>query len=278
MEHSDDKQKSILGVYREEIARYPLLTFEQELRLAEKIEAGDKDARQSMINANLRLVLKMAAAYKVPGVNLLDLVQEGNMGLMKAVDRYDYRKNVRFCTYASWWIKQSISRYLSEKSNFIRLPYRKKEFLGRIQSFIKSYISEYQKSPSINEIAEALNSKYKEILFIMNYLDTPVSLYSSTSTENGVLMDFLEDGNYEPEGRILKEYKKQAVQDEIHKLEKREREVIRYRYHFINGKKHTLKHIAQRLGVSPETVRQIEMRALKKLKEGSEELRDYMYS
>ena len=274
---TDTSYDSSMKFYLEEISRYKLLTFEQEMDLAEKIAAGDMNARQRLINSNLRLVVKLARAYKVSGVSLQDLIQEGNLGLIKAAERYDYHKKVRFCTYAAWWIKQAITRFLTDRSRSIRLPYRKEEALRHIQEFIMTFSSDQMRSPSLKEISEGTGVKYSDVVSVMEFANNPVSLYSETNIDNGTLIDFIEDSNYNPDIELFKKCAEEETRESISRLKEKERAIIRYRYNFIDGKKHTLKTIGEYMGISPETVRQIEIRALKKLKDQSADLKEYMY-
>jgi len=273
---TDTSSSSSFKFYLEEISRYKLLTFEEEISLAERIAEGDERARQKMINSNLRLVVKMARSYQISGVSLMDLIQEGNLGLIKAAERYDFRKNVRFCTYAAWWIKQAITRFLTDRSRSIRLPYRKEESLRHIQDFIHTFGVEKKRSPSLTEIAEGTKIKYNDVVSIMEFTAIPVSLYTETNIENGSLIDLIEDANYSPDGELFKKCAEQDTWASLEKLKKNERDIIKYRYNFVDGKKHTLKTIGQTMGISPETVRQIEIRALKKLREQSSELKEYI--
>ncbi|MDC7236051.1 MAG: RNA polymerase sigma factor RpoD/SigA [Spirochaetales bacterium] len=275
---TDTSYDPSLKFYLDEISRYPLLTFEQEVELAEKIAGGDEAARQKMINSNLRLVVKMARSYQISGVSLMDLVQEGNMGLIKAAERYDYRKNVRFCTYAAWWIKQAITRYLTDRSRSIRLPYRKEESLRHIQDFVHQFNVEHKRSPSLKEISEGTKVKYNDVVSIMEFSSNPVSLYAETNIENGSLIDILEDDSYNPDGELFRKCAEEDTRESLYKLKENERNIIRYRYNFVDGKKHTLKTIGEEMGISPETVRQIEIRALKKLKEEASDLKEYMFA
>lgn len=274
---TDTSYDSSFKFYLDEISRYQLLTFEEEVELAEKIADGDEAARQRMINSNLRLVVKMARGYQISGVSLMDLIQEGNLGLIKAAERYDFRKNVRFCTYAAWWIKQAITRYLTDRSRSIRLPYRKEEALRHIQDFMHHFNIEHKRSPSLHEISDGTKVKYNDVVSIMEFSSNPISLYAETNIENGTLMDILVDDNYNPDGELFKKCAEQDTRDSLYKLKDNERNIIRYRYNFVDGKKHTLKTIGEQMGISPETVRQIEIRALKKLKEEAPELKEYMF-
>ena len=273
---TDTSYDSSLKFYLDEISRYKLLSFEEEIDLAEKIAGGDEAARRKMINSNLRLVVKMARSYQIAGVSLMDLIQEGNLGLIKAAERYDYKKNVRFCTYAAWWIKQAITRFLTDRSRSIRLPYRKEESLRHIQDFVHSFSVKNKRSPSLKEISEGTNVKYNDVVSVMEFSSHPVSLYTETNVENGTLMDILEDDSYNPDGELFRKCAAQETRDSLLKLKEKERHIIRRRYNFLDGKKHTLKTIGEEMGISPETVRQIEIRALKKLREQASDLKEYM--
>ena len=275
---SDTSYDTSMKFYLDEISRYPLLTFEEEIELAEKIAAGDIPARQKMINSNLRLVVKLASAYRIAGVSLMDLVQEGNLGLIKAAERYDYQKKVRFCTYAAWWIKQAITRYLTDRSKSIRLPYRKEEALRHMQDFITTFTNDQMRSPSLKEISEGTGIKYSDVLSVMEFANNPVSLYSETNIENGTLIDFLEDPSFNPDEALFRKCALEDTRKSLSGLKKKERDILKFRYNFIDGKKHTLKTIGEQMGISPETVRQIEIRALKKLKDQAVDLQEYMYS
>ncbi|MDC7241666.1 MAG: RNA polymerase sigma factor RpoD/SigA [Spirochaetales bacterium] len=275
---TDTSYDSSLKFYLDEISRYPLLTFEEEVMLAEKIAEGDEAARQRMINSNLRLVVKMARSYQISGVSLMDLIQEGNLGLIKAAERYDFKKNVRFCTYAAWWIKQAITRFLTDRSRSIRLPYRKEESLRHIQDFMHNFNIEHNRAPSLKEISEGTKVKYNDVVSIMEFSSNPVSLYAETNVENGTLIDIIEDDSYNPDGELFKKCAEEDTRNSLERLKKKERDIIRYRYNFVDGEKYTLKTIGEKMGISPETVRQIEIRALKKLKEEAPELREYMYA
>ena len=234
---SDTSYDSSMKFYLEEISRYPLLCFEEEMDLAEKISKGDMAARQKLINSNLRLVVKLARAYKVSGVSLLDLVQEGNLGLIKAAERYDFNKKVRFCTYAVWWIKQAITRFLTDRSRSIRLPYRKEEALRHIQDFIMTFSSEEMRSPSLKEISEGTGVKYNDVVSIMEFSSNPVSLYSETNIDNGTLIDFLEDSNYNPDNELFKKCAEEDMRDSLSKLKQKERDILKFRYNFCGWKK-----------------------------------------
>jgi RNA polymerase primary sigma factor len=227
-----------LKSYFDQIKKARLLTFEEELELSRRILGGDEEARQTLITANLRLVVRIAKKYITKDVALLDLIQEGNLGLIKAASKYDYRKHVRFSTYASWWIKQAIVRALSNKRRVIRLPHRKEEKLRRINKAYNSLSQELKRPPSSQEIADELGIREQEVETIIGLSNAVVSLDGPTP----------------------------------------EQQILLYRFAFYGGRKYTLKMIGDELGISPETVRQIEIRALRKLKECAAELREFAFN
>jgi RNA polymerase primary sigma factor len=264
-----------LKTYFNQIKGRPLLTFEEELELSRRIEAGDNEARQQLIEANLKLVVKIAKSFKTSDVALLDLIQEGNLGLMKAAEKFDFRKRVRFSTYASWWIKQSIVRALSNKRRAIRLPHRKEEKIRKINKVINMLSQKYMRTPDIPEIASELNMTEREITALLSVSHHIVSLDSENSDISGTLQEVLEDYSYDPDNELMRKSLREETLKHLNSLKEKEREIIKYRFSFYGGKKYTLKTIGARMGISPETVRQIEMRALAKLKELAGDLKEY---
>jgi RNA polymerase primary sigma factor len=260
--------------YFDEIKRNPLLTFDEELELSRLIEAGDASAKQRLIESNLRLVIKIAKQYVCPGVTFLDLVQEGNLGLLQAAAKYDYRKEVRFSTYASWWIKQSITRALANKKRQIRLPHRKEDTLKKIQATYNVLSQRLMRKPRIEEIAEFLGVSREEIVSIMNLSETVVSLDSDLQSDGGTLYDICLDYSYSPDRSLMQKIVHETMEGLLDRLEPREHHVLHARYGLNGEAKQTLKEIAGVFEVSPETVRQIEMRAIRKLRIMAEELRD----
>jgi len=267
-----------LKTYFEQISQFPLLTFEQEMDLSRRIEQGDELARQELINSNLRLVVKIAKAYTGTDLNLLDLIQEGNLGLIRSAGKFDYRKSVRFSTYASWWIKQSIVRAISNKRRAIRLPHRKEESLRRIQSSINALTQMNMRNPSIEEIAEYAGMETDDVLSIMEISSTVVSLDSEINLDNGTLLDVVEDNTYSPDRELMRKSIKEDTVRFLETLMEREKEILKYRFSFYGGEKYTLKRIGEEMGISPETVRQIEIRALRKLRNQAEEYKEFLFN
>lgn len=267
-----------LRAYFDQIKKTPLLTFEEELELSRRIQEGDMCARKQLIEANLRLVVKIAKAFMTPDVSFLDLVQEGNLGLLKAASKYDYRKHVRFSTYASWWIKQTITRALSNKRRAIRLPHRKEDALRKIQQSYNALSQKLMRRPSLEEVSHEVRMDKASVVEILSLSHAPMSLDCDLNDENGTLHDLYEDYSYSPDAEVLRSEVKDETRRFLDRLLERERKILLYRFAFYGGKKYTLKHISDEMGISPETVRQIEIRALRKLKAQAEELRDYVFN
>lgn len=271
---SDDNLKS----YFNQIKRARLLTFEEELELSRKILAGDEEARTQLIESNLRLVVRIAKNYLTPEVSILDLIQEGNLGLMRAASKYDFKKAVRFSTYASWWIKQSIVRSLSNKKRIIRLPHRQEEKLRKINTVYNNLSQVLMREPTLLEIAEDIGLQEAEVASIINSSSSVASLDSTLSADSGSLHDLIEDNSFDPGLELMRKNLREDTLRILDGLQEKERQILLYRFSFVSGKRYTLKKIGDELGISPETVRQIEIRALKKLRGFSDELKEYVYS
>jgi len=277
-EQSVESKEDTLRAYFAQIKKSRLLTFEEELALSKQVLDGDDAAQQTLIEANLRLVVRIAKKYMTRDVALLDLIQEGNLGLIKAASKYDFHKRVRFSTYASWWIKQAIVRALSNKRRTIRLPHRKEEKLRKINKAYNSLSQELKRTPNIEEIAEELGLKTREVETIVQLSNAVVSLDGPSQEDSGTLQDVIEDNSYMPEKDLLRENLRERTLKFLETLLDKEKQILLYRFAFYGGKKYTLKRIGDEMGISPETVRQIEIRALKKLKESAQELREFVYT
>jgi RNA polymerase primary sigma factor len=267
-----------LKAYFSQIKKARLLTFEEELDLSRRIQKGDEQARHILIESNLRLVVRIAKNYLTPEVSILDLIQEGNIGLMRAVSKYDFRKNVRFSTYASWWIKQSIVRSLSNKKRVIRLPHRQEEKLRKINKVYNNLSQVLMREPTLVEIAEEIGLEEEEVASIINSSSSVASLDSSVSADSGSLHDMIEDVSFNPDRELMRKTLREDTLKFLDGLQEKERRILLYRFSFVSGRRYTLKTIGDELGISPETVRQIEIRALKKLRSFSEELKEYVYN
>jgi RNA polymerase primary sigma factor len=274
IEQNDDALLAYFG----QIRTIPLLSFEEELELAQSISEGDELARRRLIEANLRLVVKIARSYYIPDVSFLDLIQEGNMGLMHAADKYDPLKQVRFSTYASWWIRQTITRYLANKRRTIRLPHRKEEILRKIQRAYHTLSQLYMRQPRTEEIAQEIGVSLADVEFILGITNgfLPLDVDRGNSEESTAAMDLHEDYTYSPERALMRKSSREATIQILKHLKDREKRIIIYRYQLNGGKRRTLKSIGDKMGISPETVRQIELRALQKIRIHADELRLYV--
>ena len=262
------EEESVLSYYFSDIHLYNILTKEKEYLLAKKASEGDIDARNLLISSNLRLVVNIAKKYRNRGLSFEDLIQEGNMGLIRALDKFDYKRGIKLSTYATWWIKQSIIRGISQKSRIIRLPYYLCDELGRYKSFRNEYLKEDGKEPSIEEIAKGLDITIEEVKKIIKAKD-PISLNEKSRLDesDSELGDVIEDDiNYEEiviDSIYLKNLK--HLFKDFKNLTNNEERVIRLRYGFVDGKTRTLDDVGSIIGVTGERTRQIEQAALNKL-------------
>lgn len=273
---ADPEKNDALQAYYAQIRKSSLLDAEEEKSLSRRIQAGDLEAKKLLIEANLRLVVKIAKAYVTPDSSLLDLIQEGNLGLLKAAGRFDYRKDVRFSTYAAWWIKQSITRAQANKRRTIRLPHRKEDALKRIQRAYNFLSQTLMRAPSVEEIAAEVHMSAPEVSEIMQIAMSPVSLDNEINEDNSTILDFVEDTTYAPDTRVMATLLREETMKALEILKEREQQVLCYRYALHGGERYTLKRVSDTMGISPETVRQIEMRALRKLRSQADHLREMM--
>lgn len=272
---SSNGSEDALKAYFNQIKHSRLLTADEEQNLSRRIQNGDEAARKQLIECNLRLVVKIAKRYAGSEMELLDLIQEGNVGLLHAAGKFDFRKEVRFSTYASWWIKQAISRALANKRRAIRLPHRKEDALRRIQRAFTVLSQRLIRRPSVDEVAEEVGMSRQDVLHILLVSSSPVSLDGDLGEEDsGTLHDLYEDYTYSPEAPLIAESIRQGTLASLNCLHEREQLVIRSRFALEGGDRSTLKSISDQMGISPETVRQIELRALRKLRAQSAELRE----
>jgi RNA polymerase primary sigma factor len=267
-----------MQTYFEQIKKIPLLSFEEELELSEQIQQGSERARKRLIEANLRLVVKIAQGYKAADVSFMDIVQEGNLALIHAAEKYDHRKQVRFSTYAAWWIRQFIVRFLSTRRRTIRLPLRKEQQLRRAQRSYHVLSQRLMRKPSNKEIAADIGSSEEEVdaLFLMS--NSLVSLDLKTGEDESItLADIHGDYTYSPERNLMKKSSRAAAIHFMDRLKDREKRILMCRYQFNDSEAHTLKNIGDKMGLSAETVRQIEIRALKKMRASVEEMKKCLY-
>ena len=268
---------SNLTAYLYQIRNDRLLSADEEKDLSRRVLKGDALARENLINSNLRLVVKIARGYLTHEMDLLDLIQEGNLGLIKAAEKFDFRKNVRFSTYASFWIKQSIARALSNKGRMIRLPHRKEEKLRKISKATQRLSKLNGQAPDAEELSSETKIDEHEIRNILRLPEKVLSIESATEGDSYSLQSILQDSKYDPDFIVMRKYLREKTSEMLQILTEKERRVLMYRYSFINGKKYTLKDIGETLNISPETVRQIEMKALKRIREHFSHLKEFLW-
>lgn len=261
-----------LQIYLREIGQIPLLEEAEERELGKRIAAGDESARERLAEGNLRLVVSLAKHYVGRGVQLLDLIQEGNIGLMHAAEKYDYTKENRFSTYASWWIKEAMQRAIDQQSREIRVPVHVAENMKRVQKAAKELQQELGRDAAPEEIAKKLgNLTEEDVKNILTYLQNPVSLETPVGEDGeNSLGDMVEDKREAtPEEAMNVLVEQEEVKELLEQLSDRDQQVIRLRYGLGNEKTHTLEEIGDILGVTRERVRQIEARAMEKLRKNA---------
>ena len=267
----------ILKAYYSQIRHINLLTFEEELDLSRRIQKGEEAARRKLIEANLKLVVKIAKSFLGPGLSMMDLIQECNIGLMRAVDKYDHAKQVRFSTYAAWWIRQVITRYLTDKKRTIRLPHKKEEVLRKIQNANNSLRQLYMRQPTVQEISAEIGISKEDVDFILSISNDVIYIETDKNeNESNTQIDSYGDYTYCPEREFFKKSSREATLKVLNQLKEREKNILIYRYQLNGGKRHTLRNIGAKMGLSTETIRQIEFRALRKLSSHAEDLKLYM--
>jgi RNA polymerase primary sigma factor len=269
-----------IQMYLREIGKIPLLTQEQEVSLAKKKEAGDKAAERKLIEANLRLVVSIAKKFVGKTLSLLDLIQEGNIGLFRAVKKFDHRKGYKFSTYATWWIRQAITRALADQSRTIRIPVHMVETINRFQQVQRRLLQDLGRDPTPEELASEMGEEIGKIKHIMSISQDTVSLEMSIGgdDDDSSLQDFIEDvKNVSPSRaaglEVLRDYVREAISD----LSAREQKILEMRFGLSDGVTHTLEEVGTEFSVTRERIRQIEAKALDKIKEMDiiNKLRDY---
>jgi RNA polymerase primary sigma factor len=256
-----------LRLYLRAIGRVPLLSAEEEVSLAKRIERGDIAAKQHMVEANLRLVVSIAKGYVGRGLTLLDLIQEGSLGLIRAVEKFDYRRGYKFSTYATWWIRQAVTRSLADKGRTIRIPVHMVERLNKLIHTERRMIQQLGREPSVEELADELDCTVREVRDVMRVAQQPISLEKPVGEEDdSALADFVEDVSAESPFEIASEaLRRENVMRVLASLPHREREVIEMRYGILGGRPRTLEEVGRAFNITRERVRQIENRTLKKL-------------
>jgi RNA polymerase primary sigma factor len=256
-----------LRLYLRAIGRVPLLSAEEEVALAKRIERGDMAAKQHMVEANLRLVVSIAKSYVGRGLTLLDLIQEGSLGLIRAVEKFDYRRGYKFSTYATWWIRQAVTRSLADKGRTIRIPVHMVERLNKLIHTERRLIQQLGREPTVGELAQELECSVREVRDVMRVAQQPISLEKPVGEEDDTaLADFVEDVSAESPFEIASDaLRREGVMRVLAVLPRREREVIEMRYGIVGGRSRTLEEVGRAFNITRERVRQIENRTLKKL-------------
>ncbi|MBO4687871.1 MAG: RNA polymerase sigma factor RpoD [Clostridiales bacterium] len=267
-------------MYLKEIGKVPLLTAEQEQDLAQRMLDGDEDAKKELIEANLRLVVSIAKRYLGRGMQFLDLIQEGNLGLIKAVDKFDHSKGFKFSTYATWWIRQAITRAIADQARTIRIPVHMVETINRLVREQRSLIQELGREPTVEEIAERMGMSVEKVREIQKISQEPVSLEKPIGEEeDSHLGDFIPDDDaMSPADQVAYTLLKEQLLDAMKGLTAREEKVLRLRFGLDDGRQRTLEEVGKEFNVTRERIRQIEAKALRKLRHPSraKKLKDYI--
>lgn len=255
-------------IYLKEIGRVPLLSPDEEIELAQRMQKGDSAAKKRLAEANLRLVVSIAKRYGGRGMCFLDLIQEGNLGLIKAVEKFDYTKGFKFSTYATWWIRQSITRAIADQARTIRIPVHMVETITKVKKISSQLLHQNGRDPSADEIAEALDMPVERVREIMRIAQDPVSLETPIGEEeDSHLGDFLPDENApEPTEAASQVLLKEQLNQVLGTLTEREEKVLRLRFGLEDGRSRTLEEVGQMFNVTRERIRQIEAKALRKLR------------
>jgi RNA polymerase primary sigma factor len=277
----DDVSDDSVRLYLREIGKIPLLTAPEELELAHRVVSGDKRAKDKMAEANMRLVVSIAKRYVGRGLDLLDLIQEGNTGLLRAVEKFDPDKGFKFSTYATWWIRQAITRAIADQARTIRIPVHMVETINKLLRTQRRLTQELNREPTNEEIAKEMEIELEKVEHIMKIKQDIHSLDQSVrdDDEDSVLGDFVEDEDtVTPEESAATQLLKEQVKDLLSSLSEREQKIIRLRFGLEDGKSHTLEEVGQEFSVTRERIRQIEAKALAKLRKhkDSKRLLDYI--
>ena len=276
----DYSGEDAVRVYLREIGRVPLLSADEELELAKRMSLGDEEAKRELTEANLRLVVSIAKRYIGRGLPLQDLIQEGNIGLMKAATKFDYTKGYRFSTYATWWIRQAISRSLAEQARTIRIPVHMVDSINQLSKAARSLRQENGHEPTVDELAGSLHTTPKRVSEMIKASMEPVSLETKVGDEeDSQLMDFIKGSESEqPASSVNNILLREQLNEALKTLTDREADVIRLRFGMDDGRSRTLEEVGKEFQVTRERIRQIEAKALRKLKHPSRcrKLRDYL--
>ena len=270
-QYFDDVSDDSVRLYLREIGKIPLLTAEEELALAQRVIAGEKKAKDKMAEANMRLVVSIAKRYSGRGLDFLDLIQEGNTGLLRAVEKFDPDKGFKFSTYATWWIRQAITRAIADQARVIRIPVHMVETINKLLRTQRRMTQELNREPTIEELGKELEMEPEKVEYVIKIKQDISSLDAGVGRdgedEDSVLGDFIEDeDSATPEESAANQLLKEQVQSVLSTLSEREQKIIKMRFGLENGKSHTLEEVGQEFAVTRERIRQIEAKALAKLR------------
>jgi len=266
-------------MYLREIGRVSLLKYEEEVSLAKRVEKHDKKAREKLINANLRLVVSIAKKYVNRGLTLLDLIEEGNIGLMRAVVKYDWRRGYKFSTYATWWIRQAITRAIADQARTIRIPVHMVETINKFNRLSRKLMQELGREPTPEEVAMEMEVPVEKVREIVKVSQEPASLEAPVGEEeDSRLGDFIQDASASPTDQATHALLKDHIHEMLETLSPREAKVLEYRFGLEDGKQRTLEEVGKEFGVTRERIRQIEAKAIRKLRHPTraKKLRDYL--
>lgn len=270
-QYFDDASDDSVRLYLREIGKIPLLNSEEELALAQRVVAGEKKAKDKMAEANMRLVVSIAKRYSGRGLDFLDLIQEGNTGLLRAVEKFDPDKGFKFSTYATWWIRQAITRAIADQARTIRIPVHMVETINKLLRTQRRMTQELNREPTIEELAKELEMEPDKVEYVIKIKQDITSLDAGVGRdgedEDSVLGDFIEDEDgATPEESATSQLLKEQVQSILSTLSDREQKIVKMRFGLENGKSHTLEEVGQEFAVTRERIRQIEAKALAKLR------------
>lgn len=282
-QYFDDASDDSVRLYLREIGKIPLLTPEEELSLAQRVVAGEKKAKDKMAEANMRLVVSIAKRYSGRGLDFLDLIQEGNTGLLRAVEKFDPDKGFKFSTYATWWIRQAITRAIADQARTIRIPVHMVETINKLLRTQRRMTQELNREPTIEELAKELEMEPDKVEYVMKIKQDITSLDAGVGRDNdeddSLLRDFIEDeDSVTPEESAASQLLKEQVNSVLSTLSDREQKIIKMRFGLENGKSHTLEEVGQEFAVTRERIRQIEAKALAKLRKhkDAKKLHEYL--
>ena len=282
-QYFDDVSDDSVRLYLREIGKIPLLNAEEELELAQRVVAGDKRAKDKMAEANMRLVVSIAKRYSGRGLDFLDLIQEGNTGLLRAVEKFDPDKGFKFSTYATWWIRQAITRAIADQARTIRIPVHMVETINKLLRTQRRMTQELNREPTIEELAKELEMEPEKVEYVIKIKQDITSLDAGVGRdgedEDSVLGDFIEDeDSATPEESAASQLLKEQVQAVLSTLSEREQKIVKMRFGLENGKSHTLEEVGQEFAVTRERIRQIEAKALAKLRKhkDAKKLHEYL--